>query len=314
MWQAIGRTDLGLLGDLDNLLVRVQERDQTRFPTFDPSDSLIIASDYSGEHKQSVLYCYAFLITTHRSVMMWHAECQELRRHSALRKRRMAFKSLRDGVRQRVLPRYLGVAGALHGILVTLLVDKRLESLFEHAANLDMSRPEFAPYAHWRAPSLEKLLRVTHVLGFLVAGMSRPMQDVLWVTDQDEIAANPERLAELTSVFGTVTSHLSPHNLGHLRVATTASDPGDLSLEDLTAIPDLAAGAIAECFCRYDETETTPESALIVPAPTSTSTKSRMVMNWLSDRRKRLHLLTVTLGRDDQGLKYWRHYVLHGSQ
>lgn len=60
------------------------------------------------------------------------------------------------------------------------------------------------------------------------------------------MAANVQRLTQLTEVLARVSSNSIAHDLRHLRCGTTHSDDGTLSLEDLVAICDLGAGAFCE--------------------------------------------------------------------
>ena len=90
-------------------------------------------------------------------------------------------------------------------------------------------------------------MRVLHLSAFLLSGLSVPGQDVLWIIDEDDIAANVTMLTDLTELFVGLCSSYSSHPLGHIRCGTTATagDAG-LALEDLAAIVDLTTGALGE--------------------------------------------------------------------
>jgi hypothetical protein len=55
--------------------------------------------------------------------------------------------------------------------------------------------------AGWKRGVQERLLRVLHLSGFLLSGLSTPGQNVLWVIDEDEIAANVDQLTRLTKLL-----------------------------------------------------------------------------------------------------------------
>ena len=107
-----------------------------------------------------------------------------------------------------------------------------------------MTRPDLAAYSHLRASVFERMLRVVHLVSFFTAGLSRAGQDVLWFTDVDDIAANNERIVELTNVWANVFSHYLQHDLRHVRCGTTQCDNGTLQLEDLASIPQ----SLGWCF------------------------------------------------------------------
>jgi hypothetical protein len=110
----------------------------------------------------------------------------------------------------------------------------------------------------WKPNVQERLLRVLHLSAFLLSGLSVPGQDVLWIIDEDDIAANVTKLTDLTELFARALSSYSSHTLGHIRCGTTATaDDGGLALEDLTAIADLTTGALGELCNVLDLSPTT---------------------------------------------------------
>ena len=111
---------------------------------------------------------------------------------------------------------------------------------------MDLTNPEFAQYRTWKRPALENACRVIHILSLFMAGLCQPRQNLLWFTDEDAIAANPQRLYQLTDLFAWISSGYLSFDMGHLRCGTTASDDGSKRIEDLAAIPDLIAGAVSE--------------------------------------------------------------------
>ena len=69
---------------------------------------------------------------------------------------------------------------------------------------------------------------------------------MFWFSDEDEIAANPQRLTLLTKLWANVISNYTVHSLRHLKCGTTGSDDGSNEIEDFAAIPDLVAGALSD--------------------------------------------------------------------
>ncbi len=78
------------------------------------------------------------------------------------------------------------------------------------------------------------------------------MQNIFWVTDEDEIAPNVPRLKELTHIFAHVLSGMLSHDVGHIRVGTTGTTAGDdLCIEDYAAIADLIAGSVNDYMASH---------------------------------------------------------------
>jgi hypothetical protein len=88
-------------------------------------------------------------------------------------------------------------------------------------------------------------------------------------------------LTKLTDFFAHVCAGHGGPMMGHLRCGTAKSDDGSLQLEDLVAIPDLAAGASAEFLWTLDRDGVGILSPLLQQLPRALSWKSRMIMPWL---------------------------------
>lgn len=203
----------------------------------------------------------------------------------------MAYKSLGDRARRRALPAFLAAADQIEGLLFVVRVSKRVGALFVDA-DAPLS-PMAEQLARWPPKTAERLLRICHFAALTLAGLSRPGQDVLWITDQDDVAANEDRHRLLTQAFGTISSHYLEHDLGHLRVATTASDTGQRDLEDIVNLTDLAAGAVGQVLDRYEGVEWLVPG-LIRPPP-AVPGKARRVLDWLSDAGSRLKRTVVSI-------------------
>lgn len=162
---------------------------------------------------------------------------------------------------------------------------------------------------------MEKLLRIVHFLSLFVAGLSRSGQDVLWITDEDDIVANIDRHQDLTTIFGQICSHYLKHNLRYLRVATTASDTGKRDVEDLVSIADLAADALCEVLNTYLRRGVAPTPELILPAPSQLDDKTLALMNWFSDCTQGLKRLVLSVDPiDDFTSLSVKHLTFRGSK
>lgn len=249
-------------------------------PDLSQASLLFAASDYSGEHARSAYRVYSILLADLRGSRGWELSRRSVRSRWLSDGRRMSYKALRDRRRQAALPHFLSAADLISGLLLTVLVDSRIDSMF-HSPKEDRDDASVAVFSSWPRNSFEKLLRVVHLISLLLAGLSRPGQDVLWITDEDEIAANEQRLRQLVLGFGNVASHYLTHDLGHLRIGTTRSDTGLRDIEDLTAIPDLVAGAAADSFGTYQGVVGWPPSGdIVVPLAHDTPGKARTIMSW----------------------------------
>lgn len=308
MWRDTFPRDLGLLTGIHDAIVRAQVRDPSAFPNLRDAPTILITSDYSGSHAGASYETYSFLRVTPESWGAWEARRLLMRQVLGF-DRTISFKQLSDKRRMAAMPEFLHAAGKLSAFSFSIVIDRRLGSLFE---DLDPGDPLRSRFAGWKDGAFEKARRVTHLIGLLLAGLSAPGQDVFWFTDQDDIAANTAQLKDLTALLAVVASHLAGHDLGHLRCGTSASDNGTKQLEDLIAVPDLIAGAVGDLMLKGGM----PTSSVIVPPPATLSAKARVILNWFSDRTLPLRriVMAVEPGAPGAGmsLKVIRWHGTHG--
>ncbi len=275
--------DVGILSHVSDGLARLDLARPTFLPDLRQAPDLLAVSDYSGEHpgaRYDVLSC---LVADPGSLAEWDLARQQVRTKWLGDGRRVAFKSLGDRNRRRALPTFLDAAERLRGVVLTVAVDKRVGPLFVRP---DVPRAPIC--ARWKDAILEKVLRSTHLVSLMLAGLSRPAQNVLWITDEDAIAATHSHLRDLTTALAYVSSGYLRHDLGHLRCSTTSiqNDPSRL-VEDLASIADLAAGTYATYLAALREHFST------APDPRHAS-----ILQWFGAPVGSLARVFVTIGPD----------------
>jgi hypothetical protein len=148
-------------------------------------------------------------------------------------------------------------------------------------------------------PELTLLLRDLLVAGvwgrpFRPPGLWGQPLEVVWFTDEDDIAANEQRMQELLDLFGEICQQYLPHPLETIRVGTTQSDDGTMDIEDFVAIADLVAGAVSCALTASRDSGALPSNELKVPLPGDLPEKAGIILDWLADLSqpfKRLVLL-----------------------
>lgn len=281
MWRSV-TTANGVLGSLNYVLTTLQQQRPTSFPDFSGHPALFVASDYSGQHESARYEAYGFVITTREWWGSWERARLELRGKFLLM-RRFSFKTLDDERRWEALPEFLAAASQLQGLSFTVLVNKHICTLFSTTGKLNLNRPELARIAHYKPRTVERLLRITHFLGLLLAGLSHPHQEIIWISDQDDIAANAERLDELAASIEEICSQAVPHTLHSIRCVTTTLDNGTLQLEDLASLADFSAGALVDVMSDFNSRGLMTTTAVGLPIAPNTSRKTRRLLNWLTE-------------------------------
>ncbi|MFW5329759.1 hypothetical protein [Hydrogenophaga sp. ZJX-1] len=294
-WGLRDRPELGAMNAVSKLMRFIDLADRFALPDFAHARTLLIGSDYSGQHSTSDFEALGFLIADSDRLQPWHDARRSLRSTNLPNGRRMSFKNLGDKKRTAALPRFLDAAEQIQGLLLVVLVDKRIKRLFQHAGDDARANSDGDLLSSWPSKVEEKLLRICHVAALLVAGLSRPGQNVVWISDQDEIAANDQRLRQLTEASGRIMSAYLEHSLGHLRVGTTASDSGTRDVEDFVAIADLAAGALCEVLNAHRRAGVDFPLDIFVPNQKGMASKIDPLTWWLSRKRSQLKKIALSL-------------------
>jgi hypothetical protein len=286
---------------------------ETRQPSFLPdlsrSSALMVASDFAGDRRDSPYSTLSFVIASAEAVAEWDSYRLRVRDVYRLRRRRMAYSKLTDRRKRAACQPFLYAANAMSGLAITILIDKRIDSLFLKKGLLDPAATIFSGLKcnAWKPLAFERMLRAAHLVAVFVAGISSSMQNVFWITDEDEIAPSVPRLTELTHVFAHVLSGMLLHDVGHIRVGTTGTTAGDnLRFEDYAAIADLMAGSVNEYIASYRRAGA-QLSSVITLAPTTLSRKTHNLIAMLFDERAPLRKLVFALdavdGSDQLGFR-----------
>lgn len=309
-WYFGNRPDLGAINSLNKLFRELDLKSPSAFPDFQKSKSILIGSDYSGQHSTSVYEAFGFILVDPEKTGYWIKEREEVRKRFLPDGRRMSFKKLGDRRRAEALPEFLSASDLLAGLLVIFLVHSKIGSLFVPDKDLLEGEANTISLDHWSPHISEKLLRICHFSSLLLAGLSRKNQDVLWITDQDDIAQNVQKHTEFVKGFGNISSHYLTHDLGHLRIATTASDSGSRDVEDFVAIADLAAGAVCQAMNTFHQSGLNLVQKIVVPYPMKMDQKIVHVLNWFSKGNGTLKKLVIGFEpAKDSSKIFARHYL-----
>jgi hypothetical protein len=277
---------------------RVVQQRPYGFPNVEPrGQTLMMAADFGGQHKGQYFDTYAFLVFDLDHNSRWLAGQRLFRQKVMPTARRMCFKAMNDKYRRQALVPFLTLADCINGWLVLFAVSKAGGSLFGHTAKMIFNGDDLV--AGWKPAVRERLLRILHLSTFLLSGLSSDGQNVLWVIDEDEVAANVDQLTQLTNVFSRISSNSLAHGLGHLRCGTTRSDDGSLALEDLVAVCDLAAGAFCEVTTSMFSEGLFRHHNVITALPGGgLSWKSQVISSWLAANNNSLHRLSCVIQPD----------------
>ncbi len=205
-WRSVPTRDRTLLRLFNAGFSRLDRTYEQILPDFREARTLLLGSDYSGESPDAPYLVYSILITSLESWANWEPVRLRIRKEHLSDSRRMSFKRLKDGQRRRALSPLLQAANSLDGLCFSVVVNKQCGSVFAARPPLDLNNPQFASYLKWKTDVLERAFFIVHIISVLIAGLAVPGQNVMWFTDEDSIAANDERVRELTQLFAWISS------------------------------------------------------------------------------------------------------------
>jgi hypothetical protein len=271
------------------------------------SPVLLVFSDYGGSHKEAKFDVSSFLITSPAGLTDFNARRSRIRA-AQLGERRISYKSLGDRVRLQSLGDFLEATDALLGLLVSFAIDKRaLHRLTEQAPDSTDERG----FGQWASVAFNKLTRVGHLVAMCVEGVRADNQDLVWITDQDDIAPNDAKHADATRLLGHLLSAYCTGPMGHFRFGTTQSDLGDLLIEDLTAVPDLAAGCLNDILTDLHlHPASSSVTRLFAPASPNDKPRTAPLRSWLAGGDEALAKITIAVDEDEHGRCSVRHLTL----
>jgi hypothetical protein len=272
--------------------------------------NVVIATDSSGQHKQNPFEVLGLLILDFDSSVEWQILRQKIRHEILKDPRRMSFKQLSEPVRQRALVPFLHAADQINGLCLSIAVNKKIDLLGGGRGLFEKLIQEKVIKAPWKFDGFERMARTTHFISLLVAGLCSEGQNILWLSDQDEMFGSPTKIEDTLRVLSSYFKTYVDWPMGNIRAGTTQMDEGDRFEEDIVAIPDLAAGALAELVMRMKSNS--PASVTEIPATglvSDVSPKSDALLSWLSDNTQNLKRTALVFDRRDDGkfrvAKFW---------
>lgn len=274
----------------------------TRPPTL-AGPTLIVASDSGGTNSESNYRTWVHLCIDLEASRGWEVSRRAIRERFLSDGRRLSYKALGDHRRRDAMVPFLHAAESLTGVCVAIIVDKRLRRLCMNGS-LDYHRMHAVAglQAKWKDRELEEALRVTQIVAGLIAGLSHPGQHVFWIADQDNLFGNDRQSRDISRLLSSFSSHYVRHPLGELGIGTTALDEGDRWEEDLTAIPDLVAGALAQTTTQLGKhVGGHIPASLAIPYDDALLVKADLVARWFWSSGPNLRRVAILFAQQASG-------------
>ena len=235
---------------LEEALNNLIKRRQLFLPNLSyENDTILIFSDYGGEHQNSKFTVLSFLVCSHASLGMFKKAQEQLRREHKLDipLKEFTFKDIGYGPQDRAFDGYLGnLNNLVCGMLISVVIDRTISLWGSDKSKNQIELVKIlADYGmgEWKPHVAEKLVTITHLVSYIIALLAKDGQKVLWQSDDDAIMANVEKMKNTGRLFASVLSNYSKKKLSKLGYGKSWGKDSPLFL-DLLSAPDLAAGCI----------------------------------------------------------------------
>jgi hypothetical protein len=237
---------------------------------------ILVASDYAGHYGVGDYRVLSFLAVSADAGDEWE-QARSYVRAEVMKgdTRRISYKGMNDGMVRRAIGPFLNAANLLPGLSFTVAIDNRIPALLNDTVPPDLR--------HWKPKVFSSALHIAHFLSILVAGVSSPGQNVFWITDEDDIAANARLLADLTDVVMNISRMYLRHGMGYVKCGTTAIDGPSRQVEDFAAIPDLVVGCLSETLARNEICDVPISTEVMFPIRIKGIPKSKRILRWYTD-------------------------------
>jgi len=285
-WNNIEEKDITWMGTFNRIL------SESTLPELSGS-TLYVTSDYSGYDSKSKYFVISILVADLDNSVRWECFRRSVRSTFMADGRRMSFKKLNDVNRLKALVPFLEASDEIEGLCLSIGIRKEIKNFYIDKKVFESVQNKGVLKGNWSAKSLENMFRIVHFISIVIAGLAKPNQNIYWISDEDEILANPMRSSDVARLISAFTSMYVKHNLGELGVGTTRLDEGDRLEEDFAAVADLAAGAISEMLTKVGNTNPSfsfyeHEEHEAHELPDYLSKKTEVILAWLGDDCRRL--------------------------
>ncbi|WP_075601694.1 hypothetical protein [Saccharicrinis aurantiacus] len=214
------------------------------------NESIAIFSDYGGEHKGSKYNSYSFLFCGWNHCYHISEALKKVRKKYDLSKKEISFKDLDYGPSFRALDEYLETIDRnVYGFSLTILIDRKLSSLFIGNENIHLLKEiENAGLGRWHKKAAEKLMRILHVIGYVLPLIADSDQKVIWMSDKDPVIQNSEMFNNALGLLKAVLKVYSDNKYKQIGGSKLPFANKDIHTMDLLSVTDLIAGSVEQYF------------------------------------------------------------------
>jgi hypothetical protein len=290
-WKHINNTKKGIVNELSDFINDLENSKKIFLPDLRDSDKLYIFSDYSANRNQK-LTTYSILILDEPSVDSFISTQKYFWEDYGLGLKIIDYKNLNYGPVRRALVPFLTLCNKLNGLLFTAIFHKDTKSIFKD----DIPEKLKMQMNAWRKnPVREKFLRLREFILLILNGLGRESQNILWISDNDEVFANNPQLEAASLILKELLHKYLDYKIENFELKTLDADSSDKRFEKLCSISDLAAGSLVDFVGDYHNENIFPSAGEIANPIIHAKLKINPIINWLSRAEEESMLKKITI-------------------
>ena len=289
-WRPLNNPDFKCLNDVSNIFCQLSYKYPGSFPDFSGSKHLVLFSDYAGG-KSDPFLTYSFVLTSLDVLKRASRRLGEWRKVSGVGDRHFDYKKLNDRKKAAALAAFLSLLDDTDAVLVTFKVDSCIRSLiYGDSFDIASFKTAFQINDEISETRAERTIRCAVFGAILVNGLCSGGQDLMWISDDDEIFANDQIAISLRPLILNVYSHMTTIEMGQLQYGVASRMVGPVSDTDLLAACDLS--------CGYHTTHARATSATILPTQRY---RDAVLGRWLARYDQRLRKFSISIEKNAVG-------------
>jgi hypothetical protein len=299
-WRHLDRPELDWADSFSAAIRDIERAEPEAIPDLSRGRQLYLFSDYGGDH--AAFSTYAFLLVSEGALNGWRLRWETGRDALLPNGRHLEYKSVfsSDRHKRAALQPFLDGVDRMNGLLITFAIDQRIRTLFRDDKDADDRANTIL--AAWSPAVDERLWRIVHFAALIVSGLARRGQSVWWFSDRDAIAPEYDQQVAFRELWLRSLDTYRQGDLDDPRFKAVGDDPGETPIRDALAVPDLAAGALADILSAMAPLAM-PTQRIISAVPRSTKPKAYGLLDWYARRethlRRLLCVCTATGAREE---------------
>ena len=286
-WRSANPTSVHCIDWISMTLAKLSFEHPNSFPDFSDARRLFLFSDYSSCNQVAL---YSFLITSEKNLALFNSAISSWR-YSQNLNRRFDYKKLGDRVKSRLLHKFLDHVDAVPALMLTISIDNRIGGLLTGSRFVRDAYKAVIPFDE-RVPDriVEQVFRCAAFAAILVNGLCSPGQDLVWMSDDDDMFANDNLAVRVKGIVETIFDRVTTMPMGSMGYTIASKAKSHSGAQDLLSVCDLS--------CGYYVSHLRETPKLIVPVPRY---KDAVLGWWLSRHNLPMRKVYFALSRNTLG-------------